>query len=197
MKKLSILVAIILCVTIGGVYATWLYPGNEIGQIIQPVTNVMAEADFKDSFGTYHTVSNSLVLKIDQSEGSFNTNLKYEGDLVITFTPHANISPNQLTAALNATVTVTAADLDKAVYDSTQIWNISSTDTFTLTEADWSAPDSNGVRTCTINCNKLKNIITMETFNLLSYDKYLAFQKQQKLAVFRIKLAAGTVATTA
>lgn len=30
MKKLSLLVALILCVTIGGVYATWTYAGNEI-----------------------------------------------------------------------------------------------------------------------------------------------------------------------
>jgi len=200
-KKLSIIVALILCVTIGGVYATWVYPGNEMGQVIQPVSNVMAEADFAGSFGTYHTVSNSLALQVDQASGSFNTELKYVGELVIEFTPHANISPNQKAAALGATVTVTAADLSKATYTDDQgtseIWNLSDTPTFTLAESDWSDTDGDGIYTCTITCDKLNNIITMKrAFNLLSYDKYLSFQKQQKLAVFRIKIAAAAVASS-
>ncbi len=201
MKKLSIIVALILCVTIGGVYATWVYPGNEMGQVIQPVSNVMAEANFEGSFGTYHTESNSLALQIDQAAGSFNTELKYVGELKITFSPHANISPNQLAAALGATVTVTAADLNMATYTDEQgtreIWSLSATPTFSLTEADWTDTDGDGVYTCIITCDKLNGIITMaNTFDLLSYDKYLSFQKQQKLAVFRIKIAAAAVASS-
>ena len=30
MKKLSVLIAMILCVTIGGVYATWTYAGQKV-----------------------------------------------------------------------------------------------------------------------------------------------------------------------
>lgn len=194
MKKLSILVALILCVTIGGVYATWLYPGNDIGQVIQPVTNIMAETDFEGSFGTYHTVSNTLTVKIDQeSDTSFNAVLVYEGELQITFKPHANISEAQTQAALNATVSVTGSDLSGAVYEEKNIWALDESKTISLTEADWSL-DGEGVYTCIINCNKLDEIITLaNTFNLPTLDDYNAFQKLQKLAVFRIKVTASPV----
>ncbi len=193
MKKLSILVALILCVTVGGVYATWLYPGNDIGQVIQPVTNVMAETDFEGSFGSYHTVSNSLTVKIDQeSDTSFNAVLVYEGELKITFTPHANISDAQTAAALNATVSVTGSDLSAAVYDTKEIWALDESKTIQLTEADWTL--DGGVYTCIIKCDELDEIITLaNTFSLPTLDDYNAFQKVQKLAVFRIKVTAAAV----
>ena len=198
MRKLSILVALILCVTIGGVYATWMYPGNDIGQVIQPVSNVMAETDFTGSFGTYHTVENTLKLIIDQeSSTSHNTVLKYEGKLVVTFTPHASISDAQLAAALGATVSVTCADIDSAVYgtDNKKIWELNENKFYNLTEADWGDPVE-GVYTCTIDCTDLNEIITMaNTFNLPTIDDYNAFQQVQKLAVFRVKITAQTPAS--
>ena len=66
MKKLSILVALILCVTIGGVYATWVYPGNDIGRLEAPVSNNMGDVTFSGSMGTYSLVSNDMALIINQ-----------------------------------------------------------------------------------------------------------------------------------
>lgn len=193
MRKLSILVALILCVTIGGVYATWMYPGNDVGQVIQPASNVMEEADFTGSFGTYHTVSNTLELVIDQeSTTSHNTVLKYEGELVVTFTPHASISDAQLEAALGATVSVTCADINSAVYGSENkaIWSLDESKAYQLTEADWTE-GADGVYTCTISCTDLSEMITMaNTFNLPTIDDYNDFQQVQKLAVFRVKVTA-------
>ena len=192
MRKLSILVALILCVTIGGVYATWMYPGNDISQVIQPVSNVMAETDFTGSFGAYHT-TNTLKLIIDQeSSTSHNAVLKYDGKLEVTFTPHESISDAQLAAALGASVSVTCADIDKAVYgtDNKRIWKLDESKFYNLTVDDWD--DSvDGVYTCTIDCTDLNKIITMaNTFNLPTIDDYNAFQQVQKLAIFRIKLTA-------
>ena len=34
MKKLGVLVALVLCVTIGGVYAAWLYTGNTYEELV-------------------------------------------------------------------------------------------------------------------------------------------------------------------
>ena len=193
MRKFSVLVALILCVTIGGVYATWMYPGNDIGQVIQPVSNVMAEADFTGSFGTYHTVENTLKLIIDQeSSTSHNTVLKYDGSLRITFTPHASISEAQRDAALGATVSVTCADIASAVYGSENkaIWKLDESKAYQLTEADWSE-GADGVYTCIIDCADLREMITMaNTFNLPTIDDYNAFQQVQKLAVFRVKITA-------
>lgn len=202
MRKLSVLVALILCVTIGGVYATWMYPGNDIGQVIQPASNVMAEADFTGSFGTYHTVSNTLKLVIDQKSTdpdaiSFDTVLDYQGELVVTFTPHASISEAQLEAALGATVSVTCADIANAVYGdgNTPIWNLDESKAYKLTVQDWVKDESTGVYTSTIDCSDLSQMITMNTFNLPTIDDYNAFQQVQKLAVFRVKVTAQPLAS--
>lgn len=191
MKKLSILVALILCVTIGGVYATWMYPGNDITQVIQPVSNVMAEADFTGSFGTYHTDSNTLRVVVDQeSSTSFKAVLKYEGEMVVKFTPHANISDAQRDAALGATVSVTGSDLPTAKYADKQIWNLADT-TITLDDSRWELSDDQTYYTCKIACSELANIITLANdFVLPTIDDYNQFQQAQKLAVFRIKLTA-------
>ena len=191
MKKLSILVALILCVTVGGVYATWMYPGNDITQVIQPVSNVMAEADFTGSFGTYHTDSNSLRLVIDQeSPTSFKTVLKYEGELEVRFTPHENISDAQMAAAMGAVVSVTGSDLQSAEYNGKAIWNLSDT-TIELNEDRWTPSGDTTYYTCTISCSELNNIITLANdFELPTIDDYNSFQQVQKLAVFRIKLTA-------
>lgn len=156
----------------------------------------MAETDFEGSFGSYHAESNSLALVIDQDSPSFNTVLKYQGELKITFTPHDNISDAQLAAALGATVSVTGSDLDKSVYgaDSKAIWALDDTKTILLdANTNW-IKGTDGVYTCVIPCSALNDIITLaNTFNLPTIDDYNDFQKVQKLAIFRIKVTAGII----
>ena len=192
MKKLSILVALILCVTIGGVYATWVYPGNDIGRLEAPVTNNMGDVTFSGSMGTYSLVSNDMALIIDQ-DGSmtFNTKLTYSGNLVFTFTPAANISEAQLAAALNAKVSVMGTDVASAVYDTKQIWAFDETKTVSLTEANWT--EQSGVYTCTFACSRLADTIKLaEVFNLPTYDKFKTFSDAQKHAVFNLHVNAKT-----
>ena len=200
MRKLSILIALILCVTIGGVYATWTYPGNSIGNVSQDIGNNMAAVTFEGAYGEYNVQSNTLALVIDKAANSYDTELKYEGSLVFTFTPHDNIDGTQLAAALGATVSVTGADLDLAKYEGNDIWQLAATPSFTLNAAnngDWTYTNNNNTKiyTCEIECSELEEIITMaRVFTLNNHSAYHTFDEAQERAVFKIHVTAATVA---
>lgn len=96
MKKLSILIALLLCVTIGGVYATWSYALTEdIADAFAEAKVTIADAEFVGSNGTYKIESN-LVLTVDQANDAHEAELVFSANdsqpiyLRVTFTPAVN-----------------------------------------------------------------------------------------------------------
>ena len=96
MKKLSILIALLLCVTIGGVYATWSYALTEdIADAFAEAKVTIADAEFVGSNGTYKIESN-LVLTVDQANDAHEAELVFAANdskpiqLTVTFTPAKN-----------------------------------------------------------------------------------------------------------
>lgn len=68
MKKLSLLIALMLCVTIGGVYATWSYAGtNDIADAYAEAKITIAGVEFTEANGTYKIESN-LAITVDQTD---------------------------------------------------------------------------------------------------------------------------------
>lgn len=95
MKKLSLLVALFMCLTIGGVYATWTYSGtNDITDALTEAKVTIANATQEGSNGIYEIKSN-LALVVDQKNDAHEAELKFESNdgapiyLTITFTPTA------------------------------------------------------------------------------------------------------------
>lgn len=96
MKKLSVLIAIMLCVTIGGVYATWTYAGtDDIADAYAEAKVTIADAELTGANGTYKVESN-LVLTVDQANDEHEAKLVFSSNnsdpifLKVTFTPAAN-----------------------------------------------------------------------------------------------------------
>ncbi len=96
MKKLSLLVALFMCLTIGGVYATWSYAGtNDIADSFAEAKVTIADAELTGANGTYKIESN-LVLTVDQANDEHEAELIFAGNdgkaiyLTITFTPATN-----------------------------------------------------------------------------------------------------------
>lgn len=96
MKRLSILIALMLCVTIGGVYATWTYAGtNDIADAFAEAKITIADAELTGANGTYSITSN-LVLTVDQANDDHEAELVFSANnseaiyLKVTFTPAAN-----------------------------------------------------------------------------------------------------------
>ena len=93
MKKLSALIALMLCVTIGGVYATWTYGGNDVADAFNEVKVTIADATIEGSQGTY-TITSNLVITADQNNPQehkaildFASNNADPIYLKVTFTP--------------------------------------------------------------------------------------------------------------
>ena len=97
MKKLSMLIALMLCITIGGVYATWTYAGtNDIADAYAEAKVTIANVQLSGAHGYYEITSN-LVLEVDQNAPGdhtaklvFGSNDTQEIYLNIKFTPYEN-----------------------------------------------------------------------------------------------------------
>ena len=96
MKKLSLLIALFMCLTIGGVYATWTYAGTEdIADAFAETKVTIADAELTGANGVYKIESN-LVLTVDQANEHHEAELKFASNnsqpihLTITFTPAVN-----------------------------------------------------------------------------------------------------------
>ena len=95
MKKLSLLIALLLCVTITGVYAIWTYAGtNDIADSYWEAKVTITDAELVGANGTY-AVSSNLVLTVDQKAPNDHTAVLVFGTtdgsetpyLTVTFTP--------------------------------------------------------------------------------------------------------------
>lgn len=189
MKKLSLLVALILCVTIGGVYATWTYVGETIAPHQDPIVNKMGDVTFSGASGTYHVSNNTMSFVVEPKEGTYDTQLTASGTATLNFAADPSISDKPLKNALCATITVVGTDLETTKYNGTTIYTLDPSFKITLDEDDWTQEGNN--YSVTLNAADLLPAVTMADFNLPSHDDYLAFQNAQKSAVFRINIAAA------
>ena len=96
MKKLSILIALMLCVTITGVYAAWTYAGsNDIADQFVESKVTIAGAELVGANGVY-TIESNLVLTVDQANSEHEAKLVFGSNnsdpiyLKVTFKPATN-----------------------------------------------------------------------------------------------------------
>ena len=144
MKRFSMFIAFLLCLTMTGVYATWLYAGvkTDIADVEQIMQVALEDYDFEGAAGTFY-VSSNLTIKIDQADGytdhraelDYGTTDGAEPYLLIEFEPHDNASDDVKKNAVNAELYFTLSNAMKfkidgeGHYDGT---NGSDTDIFTL-----------------------------------------------------------------
>ena len=97
MKKLSLIIALILCITIGGVYATWYYSGEtNVADVSEPITINLEDAQTVGSHGAYELIVDKGTAKtffrIDQLDDNHTAGLVCAGTVKIVFTPSAHAS---------------------------------------------------------------------------------------------------------
>lgn len=118
MKKLSLLVALILCVTIGGVYATWTYAGEKVTDAKYESVIRLTDAVESGAYGTY-TVESNLKLFIDQSAvGDYSAKLVFSKNnaednrdifLKVTFKPNTDLAtPDIITNGISSQLSFAA-----------------------------------------------------------------------------------------
>ena len=178
MKKLSLLIALILCVTIGGVYATWTY--TETTNVADDTVNMslnLTKATTDGSYGTYEiTTSSDFAMVIDPKEGTEHVTALYiTGDITITFTPaqyaptdvKKNAVPSTFQFALSSGTTTSGYTA----------WDFEGQSMIALAhndaeEIEWSEPDENGVFSYVISAADLANHIRLTEITLDTLTKY-------------------------
>lgn len=100
MKKLSVLVALMLIITVGGVYATWNYyayvtgtatPGADTITEIDLALKVEAGEDSNTPKGTISvTLSDDFKISIDDPDNDHVGEFDVTGDITVHFEPAAN-----------------------------------------------------------------------------------------------------------
>jgi hypothetical protein len=199
MKKLSLLIAMILCVTIGGVYASWAYTTDESGVTEKEAFGVitMKTYDKVTSYGDFTISTNFAIqivplLEVDEDTTVPSANhvaaIKYtnkNGDdiaeedakITITFTPNASAEADIKANAIDAWYYLIDSTADKDATKTMKFDNGSGdVNIFTYatkTKIDWGTPSA-GVFTATVLA---KDVIALsENFLLDTIEKFEDFQ---------------------
>ena len=92
MRKLSLLVALALLITIGGVYATWDYANADSQANHQHMSINLATATTTAAEGTILNVLNSMNIMIDDSNDDYKADLTISGIMGYVFVPSPGAS---------------------------------------------------------------------------------------------------------
>ena len=196
MKKLSLLIVMILCVTIGSVYATWTYTQNtDVADETVNMSMNLTSVAYSGSYGTYNIDTSAVKMTIDPKQGTTHiTALTITGDIVITFTPNSvapqDIKENGVDSTFQFGLTNANWTFDDNTTDAVAAKNIitlAHTGTETIA---WGEP-SNGVFTFTITEEELAEHILLTEFNLDTKAKYDAFSIALGLGQVSITVSDG------
>jgi hypothetical protein len=177
LRKLSLLIALCVCLTFGGVYAAWIFTeSTDVADQHQHLSVSMTEAQFSGSYGSFHVDYSSLSMTIDPTvEGGHVAALKITGKIVITFVPN-QYAPAEVKTSGVATTWQLATNIAQNTwtYNSTQIFTVN-TDKVNVV---WGTPDGQGVFTYEISAETLAAKIQLGTFTLDTKAEYDAFNTE-------------------
>ena len=184
-KSISLLLVLALCITIGGVYATWIYAETPITNVHSHIGSFgLANAQVNNSKGTISIDASGAHLYIDQKD---TVNLDYTavltatGTITVTFTPSNHFVAANDTISLqynlktdnanptNFVVKTSAEDAGKPLF--------TAFDTATKTTLDL-VKQGDGTYVATVQATALLPLITLNDFELNNYDMYTYFSGQ-------------------
>ena len=173
MKKFGLLILLALLISIGGVYATWVYSqSDDVADITAARAITMTEATFEGNYGTYSYDVSALSLKVDPKEGTSHvTSLKIEGYIVIKFTP-STYAPEEVKQHAVATTYTFGVSNDNWLYNGKTIIAVDST----AKNVNW-VLGADGVFTYTVTAEELASILTLTEFTLDTKTDYDLFDK--------------------
>ncbi len=188
MKKLSLLIALILCVTIGGVYATWTYTQNtDVADESIGMTMNLTDVAYSGSYGTYKINTDSLKLKIDPKEGTTHTTALYiEGEIVITFTPNSVAPETVKENGVDSTFKFSLSNTNWTYDDGDGAKTLITLGHDGAENIVWGEPSADGVFTYIITAKELAEHISLAEFNLdtkVKYDEFNEVLRQGQITI--------------
>lgn len=191
MKKIRLLVVALLCLTIGGVYATWTFADdNSVDRKGQTVTIILAgKTETSEVLGSLAIeLSDDFSITIDQTDaGNHTAKLVIVGDITLRFTANTNASETIRENGIEAQYYFAATDIkfndDSDNVDApVSVYNIDTTpklikpENDTGTDAKWTE-ESDRVFTYTISNAELQELIKINTFVIDTSTEYASFNE--------------------
>ena len=185
-KMLTLVVCLALCLTLGGVYATWYYAlGDDVADQHQHLSLSMGVAQNSGEYGSYNVdltgFSMSVEPKGEESDEVHKTALVITGQIVLTFTPGLYSTTDVKDHAVATTWNLgTSINQETAwTYNGQRIFTVD-TGARTIGAANSGVADkwvdqAGGTFTYTINAATIASMITMTEFDLDTKVDYDAF----------------------
>ena len=194
MKKFSLLILLVLCVTIGGVYATWTYTENtDVADEQIHMQMNLTDVAYAGSYGQYKVDTTGLFMTIDPKAGTtHDTALYITGKIVITFTPNSVAPEDVKEKAVPSTFQLTLSN-PNWTYEGEVIVSLAHDE---AEEIKWGQPDENGVFYFEISADELSEHITLTEFTLDTKAKYDAYNKVLGQGSITITVSDGQVTST-
>jgi len=183
MKKISLLIALALIISIAGVYATWTYTqSTDVADETVNMSLNLTNVTYTGTYGTYEIDKTGLNLTIDPKEGtSHTTALKAGGSLIIKFTPNTYAPEDIKQNAVPSTYSFSLSN-NAWTYDGASILTLQHADAHDI---DWVSNDD-GSFSYVISAADLSSHFSLTEFNLdtkADYDAYNAALAQGQIQI--------------
>lgn len=194
MKKLSLLMALAMIITIGGVYATWTYSEGVMSTKVHEHFNIsLVGATSTNAKGTLTVDPSGLSIVIDNN-GDYEPVMTISGSVKVYFTPADNVSDDvkqgkiklkfQLAASRAGSQMENIADTIEYKYEDEDPIKVFSKYDQDEHDVNTSAPTQVGQAWCyEIPWDTIDDLIVLNTAGftgadkaLLTYDEYKAFE---------------------
>ena len=173
MRRLSVLVMLIVCVTIGSVYAAWTYKGTTVSAADRTLSHGLTTATTAGDVGIFTIVDNNVDISIDQTaEGNYEAKLNVTGQVSVHFTPYQNagVDGDILDNGVDAVAKIYLKNADTNLFDSKPIY-IASSEGIDLV---WT-PEGDSFH-ATITAEQIMSLLTISDGIVLdTYAKYQEF----------------------
>ncbi len=115
MKKLSLLIALALVVTISGVYAAWSYAQGTTASVEITREINMAQVNTDSNKGSISATPSDVAFLVDDG-GNYHTVLKGTGKFDITFTPSTGADAETIANGIKMIATITVRSASNLTY---------------------------------------------------------------------------------
>ena len=184
MKKITALIMMALLITIGGVYATWIYAGTELDPTHMELSHSLEGAVQEGSIGTYIIDTNSVMIKIDQTASNdYTAVLKVSGEMTISFTPATGASQEVLANGVPSHAYFIISGADENKYPDKNgvdqpIYVTAGENSISLV---WNKQED-GSFSATITADQIDGILNLGgEFYLDTIEEYRAFDDKEKI----------------
>ena len=173
MKKFSLLVAIALLITVGGVYATWNYAQGEVGNSASNLVPKLAGYATTTSKGSIAIDTTGLTIMIDDTNADHIAELSMTGKITVTFT-HAPGADSSVVS--NGIPMQYHLDILYNDGQSAETWKYAGQSIMTVNTAVQTVNSGNPISSFDIEAAELMNLIQLGgTFKLDELSDYTSF----------------------